>query len=138
MGRYYYGDIEGKFWFGVQSSFDADNLGVKHTEEYIDKCKFCSECIDDIENVDGDCPDYNEEEDCYEFDDEEENKNYIKSNGKHKWEKNMECVIWEFNDLLDLKKYIIVYEYKYLHNTQDNRSLKDRRTLLANRTWMLT
>ena len=27
MGRYYGGDIEGKFWFGVQSSDDADHFG---------------------------------------------------------------------------------------------------------------
>ena len=26
MGRYYWGDIEGKFWFGVQSSSDVENL----------------------------------------------------------------------------------------------------------------
>jgi hypothetical protein len=32
MGRYYHGDIEGKFWFGVQSSTDADFFGVTHTE----------------------------------------------------------------------------------------------------------
>ena len=29
MGRYYHGDIEGKFWFGVQSSDDADFFGVQ-------------------------------------------------------------------------------------------------------------
>tara|TARA_Y100000004_G_C8909376_1_gene410200 strand:- start:392 stop:817 length:426 start_codon:yes stop_codon:yes gene_type:complete len=29
MGRHYNGDIEGKFWFGVQSSNDADYFGVK-------------------------------------------------------------------------------------------------------------
>jgi len=28
MGRYYNGDIDGKFWFGVQSSNDADFFGV--------------------------------------------------------------------------------------------------------------
>ena len=28
MGRYYNGDIEGKFWFGVQSSDCADRFGV--------------------------------------------------------------------------------------------------------------
>ncbi len=28
MGRYYSGDIEGKFWFGVQASNDADFFGV--------------------------------------------------------------------------------------------------------------
>jgi hypothetical protein len=29
MGRFYSGDISGKFWVGVQSSYDADNFGVK-------------------------------------------------------------------------------------------------------------
>ena len=29
MGRYYNGDIEGKFWFAVQSSNDADYFGVE-------------------------------------------------------------------------------------------------------------
>lgn len=28
MGRYYSGDIEGKFWFAVQSSTAADRFGV--------------------------------------------------------------------------------------------------------------
>ena len=28
MGRYYLGSIEGKFWFGVQSSAAADRFGV--------------------------------------------------------------------------------------------------------------
>ena len=31
MGRYYDGDISGKFWFGVQSSNDADHFGVTGT-----------------------------------------------------------------------------------------------------------
>lgn len=29
MGRYYSGDIEGKFWFAVQDSDDADFFGAK-------------------------------------------------------------------------------------------------------------
>jgi len=29
MGRYYHGDIDGKFWFGVQGSDDADFFGVE-------------------------------------------------------------------------------------------------------------
>lgn len=33
MGRYYYGDIEGKFWVGVQSSFAADRFGSFVCEE---------------------------------------------------------------------------------------------------------
>lgn len=37
MGRYYDGDIEGKFWFGVQSSIAADRFGVSYTEpNYVD------------------------------------------------------------------------------------------------------
>jgi len=29
MGRYYSGDINGKFWFGVQASNDADHFGQR-------------------------------------------------------------------------------------------------------------
>jgi hypothetical protein len=36
MGRYYNGDIEGKFWFGVQSSDDADFFGVSGAQSYLD------------------------------------------------------------------------------------------------------
>ena len=32
MGRYYSGDIEGKFWFGVQSSDDANHFGGVEVE----------------------------------------------------------------------------------------------------------
>ena len=32
MGRYYSGDIEGKFWFAVQSSDDANFFGVEGCE----------------------------------------------------------------------------------------------------------
>lgn len=32
MGRYYTGDIEGKFWFAVQSSNAADRFGVIGSE----------------------------------------------------------------------------------------------------------
>ena len=37
MGRYYNGDIEGKFWFGIQSSNSADRFGVTGNEPaYLD------------------------------------------------------------------------------------------------------
>ena len=32
MGRYYNGDIEGKFWFGVQDSDDASFFGGEKVE----------------------------------------------------------------------------------------------------------
>ena len=42
MGRYYDGDIEGKFWFGIQSSDDADFFGStgfapEYLEYYFDE-----------------------------------------------------------------------------------------------------
>lgn len=42
MGRYYSGDIEGKFWFGLQSSYCADRFGVEcdqpnYVDYYFDK-----------------------------------------------------------------------------------------------------
>jgi hypothetical protein len=37
MGRYYNGDIEGKFWFGLQASNSADRFGVfGQVPEYIE------------------------------------------------------------------------------------------------------
>lgn len=54
MGRYYSGDIEGKFWFGVQSSDDGEFFGarelepmsityqvedIKEVEDGLEKCK---------------------------------------------------------------------------------------------------
>jgi hypothetical protein len=48
MGRYYSGDIEGKFWFAVQSSTAADRFGASHNEpSYVEYCY--SE--DDLEGV---------------------------------------------------------------------------------------
>lgn len=35
MGRYYSGDIEGKFWFGVQSSDAASRFGVMPSEPQV-------------------------------------------------------------------------------------------------------
>ena len=52
MGRYYHGDIEGKFWFGVQSSDDADFFGDEGTSSYLsyyfDKEQHYEKIIDGI------------------------------------------------------------------------------------------
>jgi hypothetical protein len=34
MGRYYNGDIEGKFWFGVQDSNDPEFFGMQEQERH--------------------------------------------------------------------------------------------------------
>lgn len=60
MGRFYYGDIEGRFWFGVQDSDDISNLiNIKYISSYSWKCcdccadikydKYCSECYNSYE-----------------------------------------------------------------------------------------
>ena len=49
MGRYYTGDIEGKFWFAVQSSDDANFFGVEGWEPSILKYEFDKSNLPDIE-----------------------------------------------------------------------------------------
>ena len=48
MGRYYSGDIEGKFWFGVQSSTDATFFGGEEYEPNYINYYFNKSHIDDI------------------------------------------------------------------------------------------
>ena len=56
MGRYYFGDIEGKFWFGIQDSNDATFFGV---EAY--PIIYKPESGDESENSGSDSePEYNE------------------------------------------------------------------------------
>lgn len=50
MGRYYNGDIEGKFWFGVQSSTDASFFGVDYSEQNYVNYYFDKDNLQDIEN----------------------------------------------------------------------------------------
>jgi hypothetical protein len=60
MGRYYNGDIDGKFWFGVQSSNDADFFGstgcepnyleysFSKEEHYEEVCEGVTTCITEL------------------------------------------------------------------------------------------
>jgi hypothetical protein len=50
MGRYYDGDISGKFWFGIQSSDAADRFGVigepiDNFDEFLDDEEMDDECL---------------------------------------------------------------------------------------------
>jgi hypothetical protein len=49
MGRYYSGDIEGKFWFAVQSSVAADRFGVMHSEPNYVNYYFEEEDLEGVE-----------------------------------------------------------------------------------------
>lgn len=55
MGRYYSGDINGKFWFAVQSSTAADRFGStyyepNYVEYYFDKSNL-EECEAEIQRI---------------------------------------------------------------------------------------
>jgi len=48
MGRYYHGDIEGKFWFAVQSSMAAERFGGQVLEPSHVQFYFGSENLDEV------------------------------------------------------------------------------------------
>ena len=50
MGRYYNGDIDGKFWFGLQSSDAADRFGVMGYEPDYIVYNFQKEDLEGVEN----------------------------------------------------------------------------------------
>ena len=50
MGRYYYGDIEGKFWFAVQPSNSADRFGVEGQAPNFLEYRFDEDDIETVEN----------------------------------------------------------------------------------------
>ena len=49
MGRYYSGDIDGKFWFAVQSSSAADRFGVVGFQPERLAYYFSSEALEGVE-----------------------------------------------------------------------------------------
>jgi hypothetical protein len=49
MGRYYSGDIEGKFWFALQSSDAADRFGVEGDQPNYITYYFDEDNLEDVE-----------------------------------------------------------------------------------------
>lgn len=49
MGRYYDGDISGKFWFGIQSSCSADRFGVRGQEPSYIEYYYDNDDLDKVE-----------------------------------------------------------------------------------------
>lgn len=50
MGRYYSGDINGKFWFALQSSLAADRFGVSYSEPSYVEYYFGEEDLQGVED----------------------------------------------------------------------------------------
>jgi hypothetical protein len=83
MGRYYYirtsnddGNInyDGKFWFGVQSSNDFENIGFTKSEDQELVWKFCGCCFRSGDMMEDYC------ENC--FDTREEHEKSVEENGE--------------------------------------------------------
>ena len=49
MGRYYHGDIEGKFWFAVQPSDAADRFGVYGNQPNYLEYDFTEDNLEEVE-----------------------------------------------------------------------------------------
>lgn len=54
MGRYYSGDIEGKFWFGIQASEDPEFFEPEYTANII-QWEFLKENIENVEEKIDEC-----------------------------------------------------------------------------------
>lgn len=74
MGRFYSGDIEGKFWFGVQPSCDGEFFGaeeqepssIKYFTEDIETAKNgVKKCIDNLGEYKDKIDEFFSDKDCY-------------------------------------------------------------------------
>ena len=93
MGRYYTGDIDGKFWFGVQSSDAADRFGVKGYEPSYLEYYFTK---DDLQAVQDELK---EMESLYQ-DKFEKIKEYFKTNNSYTNESMAKDLGWEKEKLI--------------------------------------
>lgn len=133
MGRFYTGDISGKFWFGVQASDDADHFGVEGEVicrwygcgcevECFHNDSYCEDCYNSLEEHIEDAKEsFEENSDCSESDedtededeDEEENLSSATTNLYYETEQ----LIYNFNSSYIEKVKTIVSELddKYGH-----------------------
>jgi hypothetical protein len=81
MGRHYWGNIKGKFWFGKQCSNDAENFGEEPNFPihycYTCGCEDYEEFHDDEDVLEGECETCGCEYDCEKQDNESELEFYF-------------------------------------------------------------
>jgi len=111
MGRYYNGDIEGKFWFGVQSSNDADFFGVDGYQPERLEYEFQTENLPEVEKGIAKCKkelgEYKKKMDDFFKEVNGYNDDIVKEHGFN---------VYEFNDKLEWYARLKLGEniYKYL------------------------
>ena len=134
MGRFYSGDIEGKFWFGIQASDDVENLvtttgntdyswHVCNCVAEIDWQEYCKDCYDSKEeHIEAAIEEEEYENKCLYY--EECSHGYSLDKGTHYEEllANME----------NLKKEIPEGIIKFFENIEQNNKILDAFTGVFN------
>ena len=134
MGRFYNGDIEGKFWFGVQDSDDVENLVTIGSYKYyswkvcncsaeIDSANYCRDCYDCIrEHIEAAVEEEEYDDKCLHY--EDCSQGYSLDKGTHYEElvTNME----------NLKKEIPEGVIKFFENIEQNDKILDAFTGVFN------
>ena len=110
MGRYYNGDIEGKFWFGVQGSDDIQNLVTIDQYTYyswkicnctadIDADNYCKYCYESIkEHIDDVTENEEYDDECLYYEDYTTGYSLDESTHYAELKENMEKLRTEIND----------------------------------------
>jgi len=124
MGRYYYGNIAGKFWFGVQDSTDARNIGGKVDKLYQYVCCgcsvenlntiYCAECYSDFDLHFNDAL---ENEDFEE--DEEEQEQLIREAGEYQYFFNGRQLEEVRGHIADLEKVVSKFVKSFTIDAED-------------------
>jgi len=105
MGRYYRGDISGKFWFAVQCSLDASHFGEEYTEVYeFYGCGCVIEHINKVPNEKSYC------EDCYSSFEEHYNDSPLDAAGT--WF-IANYVNYDFTDIDEVRKRVEFLEKRF-------------------------
>jgi len=111
MGRYYNGDIQGKFWFGTQDSLDATNFGVNPVMQY--DYYGCQCCVSDDVTGDEDANARLYCSSCYEsLEDHLEKTKEDRDEDLTYYEGNEVYYDFGLNDLLSVQKEIKKLEKK--------------------------
>ena len=135
MGRFYDGDIQGKFWFGIQDSDDVENLVTITGNTYYSWCvchcvaeideDYCRQCYDSKEeHIDAAIEDESYEDECLYYEDCSLGYSLDKSTHYEELVQNME----------NLKKEIPKGVIKFFENIEQNDKILDAFTGVFNDT----
>jgi hypothetical protein len=151
MGRFYYGNIKGKFWVGIQDSNDPENFDLEETPQhnYIGcgcfcenkEIKYCDSCYSSFEEH----KESIEEDGDYEGDLDKLDNLIEEYSNESEWKadkddvENIEKVLKEIDEKINVKEYIksITFDqkddfaYQFKKTSKFKKERGDILTLLA-------